>query len=99
MKTFVWLLSLVAVIGLQGSESGDPMEVCDNKYTACTENCDKMVDAPASCYDSCDSAYQKCLDIANGYTPAPEPKKENTEPKKEAPQKDEPKKEEPKPVS
>ena len=88
MKTPVWLLGLVAAVCVWGSEARDPMEICDENYAACTERCGQMDDAPVTCYDNCDKAYQKCLDIANGYPPepqnVPEPKKEKAAPKEAA---------------
>ena len=51
------------------ADDSDPMAVCDSSYSGCSSKCDAMENATAECYAACDNSYQKCLDIANGYTP------------------------------
>lgn len=77
----IWLLIGLMSIAAFADER-DPMSVCDEQNSACTQKCDAQENVSASCYDACDNAYQRCLDIANGYTPEPVKK---PQPKKAAP--------------
>ncbi|UFS63682.1 hypothetical protein LOH54_05995 [Sulfurimonas sp. HSL-3221] len=69
MKQIVWGACLLFAALSAQAEERDPMEVCDERNDACVAKCDGMENASSSCYDTCDTAYRRCLDIANGYTP------------------------------
>lgn len=68
-KATVWAALLTLLAFAAFADDGDPMAACDDTYGQCTQKCDAMENAPADCYSNCDDAYQRCLDIANGYTP------------------------------
>ncbi|WP_345986664.1 hypothetical protein WCX49_05945 [Sulfurimonas sp. HSL-1656] len=69
MKQLVWGTCLLLAALAVHAEEKDPMEVCDDRNSACIAKCDGMENASSACYESCDTAYRRCLDIANGYTP------------------------------
>ena len=62
------------VAAVAAADDSDPMAACDNSFATCNSRCDALENATAECYGACDDAYQKCLDTANGYAPAAEPK-------------------------
>jgi hypothetical protein len=76
------LLLCTMLLGLSaGAEGFDPMMQCDNEYGSCNSECDAIENVSSECYLSCDNTYQKCLDVANGYSCEPgepiAPKTEN----------------------
>ncbi|WP_345990517.1 hypothetical protein WCX18_05810 [Sulfurimonas sp. HSL1-2] len=71
MKQIVWGTCLLLAALAAHAEEKDPMEVCDDRNSACIAKCDGMENASSACYESCDTAYRRCLDVANGYDPEP----------------------------
>jgi hypothetical protein len=67
----VLLLSTMMFVLSAWADDMDPMMRCDNEYAGCNGKCDVVENVTSECYCSCDEAYQKCLDIANGYLPEP----------------------------
>ena len=69
MKRSLFAICLLLSALTAAAEEADPMAVCDDRNTACISKCDSMENTPPECYEGCDTAYRRCLDIANGYTP------------------------------
>ena len=66
--------ALIMAAACAAADDADPMAACDNSFSTCNSRCDSAENATAECYGACDNAYQKCLDIANGYPPETEQK-------------------------
>ncbi|MHC3994384.1 hypothetical protein ACXWTF_06105 [Thiomicrolovo sp. ZZH C-3] len=69
IKQSLWGACLLLAVLTLHAEERDPMEVCDERNEGCIAKCDGMENASSACYDSCETSYRRCLDIANGYTP------------------------------
>jgi len=76
MKVIQLLKTIALTVLLSTSlaaEEIDPSVKCDLAHDACIEKCDRSADGSTACYDLCESSYAKCLAIAQGEEPEPEP--------------------------
>ncbi len=46
------------------AEEMDAAAKCDTSHDACVEKCDKAEDGSSECYETCETAYEKCLSQA-----------------------------------
>ena len=57
------------------AEEVDAAAKCDITYDACLAKCDAAEESSEKCYQQCDEAHEKCLALAQGDMPEPEPEK------------------------